>query len=219
MAGLRLTMPDVPAELDVFPLTPDRFADLATLFEQGGDPKWCWCTYFRIRGQSWANSTPTSNRAFLSNLGERDPAEHPAPGLVGYLDGRTVGWISLGPREDYDRLAYSKLLAPIDDRPVWSIVCFVVSRTHRRKGVAAGMLRAAIAYARQRGARTLEAYPVDTAGGRIASASAFHGTLSMFEAADFEVVTRRQWNESTPPRTIVRLETLRPPKGRFSESR
>lgn len=199
MAGMR-------EELTVLPLTPDRFADLASLFEQGGDPKWCWCTYFRIRGQSWSNSTPTSNRAFLSGIAGRDPAEHPAPGLVGYLESQAVGWISLGPREDYDRLAYSKLLAPIDDRPVWSIVCFVVSRHHRRKGVAAGLLAAGIAYARSRGAHILEAYPVDTGGGRISSASAFHGTLSMFLDAGFTVAARRQWNESTPPRPIVRLE-------------
>ena len=193
-------------ELDVQPLTGDRFTDVAALFEEGGDPKWCWCTYFRIRGQSWSNSTPKTNRTYLSKLAERDQSDHPAPGLVGYLDGQAVGWISLGPREDYDRLAYSKLLAPIDDRPVWSIVCFVVSRHHRRKGVAAALLQAGIAYARDRGARALEAYPVDTGGARISSVSAFHGTLSMFKDAGFKVVARRQWNESTPPRPIVRLE-------------
>lgn len=197
---------DASADLQVVPLIPERFPDLAALFKEGGDPKWCWCTYFRIRGQSWSNSTPTSNRAYLSELADRDQTEHPAPGLVGYLDGRAVGWISLGPREDYDRLAYSNLLAPIDDRPVWSIVCFVVSRHHRRKGVAVGLLQAGIAYARDRGARTLEAYPIDTGGARISSASAFHGTLSMFRHAGFKVAARRQWRDTSPPRPIVRLD-------------
>ena len=32
-----------PTAIDVLPLTPARFADLAALFEEGGDPKWCWC--------------------------------------------------------------------------------------------------------------------------------------------------------------------------------
>ena len=53
------------SKLDVRPLTPDRFPDLAALFEEGGDPKWCWCTYFRVRGRDWTNSTAAGNRAEL----------------------------------------------------------------------------------------------------------------------------------------------------------
>ena len=116
-----------------------------------------------------------------------------------------MGWVSLGPREDYERLAYSKLLAPVDDTPVWSIVCFVVSRRARGKGVAAELLTAAIEFAREHGATTLEAYPVDTGGGRVPAANAYHGTLAMFERAGFDVVERRQWNATSPVRPIVRL--------------
>ena len=58
-----------------------------------------------------------------------------APGLVAYDGEVAVGWVSVGPREDYERLAYSRVLAPIDDTPVWSIVCFVVGRRSRRQGV------------------------------------------------------------------------------------
>ena len=193
------------ADLEVLPLTTERFADVAALFEEGGDPKWCWCTYFRIRGQSWANSTPAGNRTFLSKLTDRQSAEHPAPGLLGYLDGRAVGWISLGPRMDYDRLAFSKVLAPVDDSPVWSIVCFVVSRKSRGQGVAAALLDAAIAYARDHGASMLEAYPVDLGERRAAAANLYRGTLSMFERAGFRVVARRQWNRSAV-HPIVRRE-------------
>lgn len=195
-----------PAAIAVRPLTPERFPDLAALFEEGGDPKWCWCVYFRFRGRSWANSTAADNRAALETLAARDPDEHPAPGLIAYRDGRAIGWVSLGPREDYERLAYSKVLAPVDDAPVWSIVCFVVSRRARGQGVAAALLDAAIAYGLEGGATMLEAYPVDVGDGRIPAANAFHGTLSMFERAGFRVVARRQWNDSTPVRPIVRLE-------------
>ena len=188
--------------LDVRPLTSERFPDLAALFEEGGDPKWCWCVYFRFRGRYWSNSTAAANRAALETLADRDLA----PGLVGYRDGRVVGWVSLGPREDYERLTYSKVLAPVDDTPVWSIVCFVVSRTVRGQGVAAELLAAAIEFARAHGATTLEAYPVDTADGRVPAANAYHGTLAMFERAGFTVVERRQWNPTTPVRPIVRLE-------------
>jgi len=188
--------------ISVEPLTTDRFADLAALFEEGGDPRWCWCQFFRVRGLDWTNSTAASNRAGL----ERLAADGPPPGLVAYRDGRAVGWVSLGPRESYDRLERAQLLAWIDDRPVWSIVCFVVSRRARRSGVASTLLDGAIAYARDHGATALEAYPVDTGGAKIAPANAYHGTLAMFERAGFKVVARRQRNRTSPVRPIVRLE-------------
>jgi GNAT superfamily N-acetyltransferase len=192
----------VGASLDVRPLTPERFPDLVALFEEGGDPKWCWCTYFRVRGRDWSNSTAAGNRAELAGRAEREDV---APGLLAYRDGRVVGWVSLGPREDYERLTTSRILAAIDDTPVWSIVCFVVSRRVRGEGIATRLLAAAIDYARDHGATMLEAYPVDTAGGRVPAANAYHGTLPMFERAGFEVVERRQWNATSPVRPIVRL--------------
>ena len=189
------------------PLTTARFADLAGLFEEGGDPRWCWCTYFRFRGRDWSNSTADGNRAELKALTRRKLA----PGLVAYRDDQAVGWVSLAPREDYDRLAASKILAPLDDVPVWSIVCFVVSRRHRRQGVAGALLEAAIEYARSHGATTLEAYPVEVPKGeRVPSANAYHGTLSMFERAGFTVIERRRWNAASPVRPIVRLKISRP---------
>jgi GNAT superfamily N-acetyltransferase len=187
--------------LEILPLTPERFGDVATLFEEGGDQKWCWCVYFRFRGRDWTNSTAPENRSALETLAERPLA----PGLLAYEDDRPIGWVSLGPREDYERLAYSKVLAPIDDTPVWSIVCFVVSRRARGKGLASELLAGAIAFAREHGVTTLEAYPVDTGGGRVPAASAYHGTVSMFARAGFEVVERRQWNSASPVRPIVRL--------------
>ncbi len=193
-------------DLTVLPLTPDRFADVAALFEEGGDAKWCWCTYFRVRGRSWSNATAAGNRAELERLAGRKRADHVAPGLVAYRDGRAIGWVSLGPREDYERLAYSTVFAPLDEIPVWSIVCFVVSRRVRGIGVAAALLDAAIAYARDHGATMLEAYPVDTSAGRVPAANAFRGALSMFERRGFRVVARRRFNESTPVRPIVRLD-------------
>jgi GNAT superfamily N-acetyltransferase len=116
-----------------------------------------------------------------------------------------VGWVSLGPREVYERLAFSKVLAPLDDTPVWSIVCFVVGRRSRGQGVAGALLGAAMDYATEQGATTLEAYPVEVAEGeRIPSANAFRGTLAMFERAGFQVVERRQYGAGSPVRPIVR---------------
>ena len=194
------------ADLEIVPLTSERFADLGQLFASG-DPHWCWCMYFRVRGRSWSNSSPDSNRADLERLTRQtEKTDSVAPGLVAYQDGTAIGWVSLGPREDYERLAFSKMLRPVDDRPVWSIVCFVVAGRQRGKGVATALLDAAIAYARRRGAATLEAYPIHESRGRVSGDAAYTGTQGMFERAGFRVVELRQWNETAPLRPIVRLE-------------
>jgi len=196
--------PRAATNLRFVPLTPDRLGDLATLFDQPGDPKWCWCASFHVRRRVKGVS-PAENRAVLAERTDRGPA----PGLMAYRDDRVVGWVSLGPRESFVKLATWKALAPVDDRPVWSIVCFVVDRQARGHGVARALLDAAMEHARANGATVLEAYPADTGGSRIPSPVAYKGTLSMFERAGFAVVERRTFNRTMPGRPIVRLG-LRP---------
>lgn len=196
--------------LDIRPLTPERLPDLAALFEQGGDPRWCWCAYFRIRGIDFSKGSKARHRSVMVAAVAEDARGGRAPGLVAYEEGEAVGWISIGPREDYERLAYSKVLAPIDYRPVWSIVCFVVGRQSRGRGVARALLDAGVAYARDHGATMLEAYPVDVPEGeRIPSANVYRGTLAMFERAGFKVVARRPGPGAATPRPIVR-RSIRP---------
>lgn len=192
------------AELEIQPLTPDRLPDLARLFDEGGDPKWCWCSFFRVRSLDFRSQTAASNRRVLEAGVESAAAEDRAPGLVAYRDGRAIGWVSLGPRDDYPRLQHSRVLAPVDDRPVWSIVCFVVSRHARGQGVATALLDAAAAYAGEHGATLLEAYPVDVEGRRVPAAHAYKGTVGMFERAGFSVVERRQATRTSTVRPIVR---------------
>lgn len=158
--------------------------------------------FFRLPGMSWKNASAQSNRADLERLAEAEVA----PGLVAYSDGGAVGWVGLAPRTDYTRLTNSKILKPVDDKPVWSIVCFVVSRHARGQGVARDLLSGAIEYARRQGATLLEAYPVAAERGRVPAADAYHGTESMFERAGFSVVEVRQWNATSPKRPIMRLE-------------
>ena len=130
-------------------------------------------------------------------------AEDPPPGLIGYEGKVPVGWISLGPRQDFARLEKSPVMKPIDDQTVWSIICFVVPSEYRRRGVAKKLLSAAIAYARKRGVRLLEAYPVDRAKDSTAE-SLWFGTKTMFDEAGFNEVARRK-----PSRPIVRLRLSR----------
>lgn len=193
-------------ELEIHPLTPERLSDLARLFGQGGDPRWCWCAWFRLRSADFRKSNPDLNRHILEQAVDTTAAEDRSPGLVAYMEADPVGWVSLGPRDDYLRLQHSRVLAPVDDQPTWSVVCFVVSRGARRQGVASILLGAAVEYAREHGASRLEGYPVEIAGQRIPSANAYMGTLSMFRRAGFEVVERRQAAPNTVVRHIVRKE-------------
>jgi GNAT superfamily N-acetyltransferase len=197
-----MTTPTAAGGLTIAPLTPDRLDDLATLFDQGGDPKWCWCAWYRVPNRNWSNATPADNRALLAELA----GGATAPGLVAYRDEQVVGWVSLGPRADFERLARSTILAPLDNVPVWSIVCFVVGRRERGQGIARALLDSAIEHARANGATTLEAYPVDTGGGRLPSANIYKGTLSMFERAGFRVVALRRATATSAPRPIVRRD-------------
>jgi GNAT superfamily N-acetyltransferase len=190
------------AELEIQPLTPDRWDDVAALFGEGGDPKTCWCMYWRLRGKDWSLGSPRSSRDRLHDLVEDDL--DPAPGLLAYRDGRAVGWVSMAPREDYARLTNSRVRPKLDDVPVWSIVCFVVSKSERGQGLTSRLLDAATAYAADHGAPGLEAYPVDPGDGRIPAALGYTGVLSTFEAAGFEVVQEIVSPQATVRRVIVR---------------
>ena len=122
----------------------------------------------------------------------------PPPGLIGYLGGEPVAWCALGPRSDFGRLAGSRKLAPVDAQPVWSVPCFFVARGYRRAGLTQQMLEAAAKYARTRGARILEGYPIEPRGNS-ADAFAWWGLIGAFEKTGFREVMRR-----SPTHPIVR---------------
>jgi GNAT superfamily N-acetyltransferase len=196
----------VTASLVVEALTPERFDALASLFKEGGDPRSCWCMFWRLRGKDFSEAKVPQLRGRLAKLA----AGPVAPGLVAFRGDRAVGWCSLGPREDFDRLEHSRVLPRIDDKPVWSIVCFAVSKTARGEGVAATLLQAAVAWARKHGAKILEAYPVDVEpGGTVNAEAAYTGTLPMFERARFKVVSTTDSKAAGRPRVLVRRDLRR----------
>ncbi len=196
-------------DVEIRPLTPDRWPDVAALFGEGGDPKWCWCMWWRLRAKDFSAARVADHRASLEARTVEAAADNrPAPGLLAYRDGRAVGWVSLGPRDDFERLRRSKVIPAIDERPVWAVVCFVVSESARGTRLARALLDAAIGYAREHRAVAIEAYPVDTSGTHLSPASLFPGTVGTFRAAGFQVVGSRlsQQGEPRPERPIVRLE-------------
>jgi len=188
--------------LTVLPATPERWLDVEAIFASRGCSlaRGCWCMFYRHSGRSPVLPTGTSraqaNRAELKSLVD----ERKFPGLIGYRGGVPVGWVSVAPREEFAKLKRSRIMKPVDDKPVWSVICFVVPSAYRGQGVAHALLRGAIAYARKNGARLIEAYPVDKAG-RCSDDTLWFGTESMYTRAGFAEVARRK-----PTRPVVRLK-------------
>ena len=189
---------------ETHPVTPDRFEDFADVINRSRRPTHCWCLSHRLTakevkalGGEGADQRERAMRA----LCER---EHP-PGVVTYLDGTPVGWCNIGPRAEITRLAQSRLMRPVDDRPVWSIVCVVVRSGYRKRGVTGQLIEGAVQYAAAHGAPVVEAHPVDPPG-RMDLTMAFVGTKRMFEKAGFEVVGTTDAVASGLPRLVMRRE-------------
>jgi ribosomal protein S18 acetylase RimI-like enzyme len=191
-------------KLTVLPLTPERWNDLEALFNAKGCSvaRGCWCMYYRrsgSRGRLPRGMTYSqANRAELKALVDAGTV----PGLIGYRGKVPVGWVSLGPREDYARLKRSSVMKPVDDQPVWSIICFVVPAEYRGQGIARSLLHAAVAYAKKNKATLVEAYPVEKPG-RSTDDSMWFGAKSMYDAAGFKEVARRKRQ-----RPIVRIKPI-----------
>ena len=205
--GIRCSHEDKSAEetaerrmaFEAHPAKKERWPDLVELFDRP-IVRTCFCMYYRKSGDTGAGS---ENRRAMKALVD----EGAVPGLIGYEDGVPEAWVSLGPRDDYLKLRRSPIMKPVDDRPVWSIVCFFVDRNARGRGLSEKMLRAAVRYARSFGVRLLEAYPVDKDGPSDPD-SMFFGAKSMYDRAGFKEVARRK-----PTRPVVR-KALRQGKAR-----
>lgn len=113
------------------------------------------------------------------------------PGLIAYVDGVPAGWCSVAPRDDYPVLGRSRVLRRVDERPVWSVVCFFIARSHRRTGLAVRLLEGAVSYAREKGASIVEGYPVEPRTVPMPEAFAYTGIASMFRKAGFVEAARR----------------------------
>lgn len=187
--------------IEVVPATPDRWPDVEALFGPRGAVAGCWCMFFRKPRAVFERDSRDGGRANRRDL-EALVNDGRVPGLLAYRDGEPAGWVALAPRDEYPRLERSPIAGAADDpgEGTWSITCFYVGRRHRGRGVAEALLLAAIDHARERGARVVEAYPVDPGpDGRIDSGAAYHGVTPMFEAAGFREVAR-----AYPARPLMR---------------
>jgi GNAT superfamily N-acetyltransferase len=137
------------------PLTPDNWNDFEKLFGTHGACGGCWCMFWRISRKQFYEGCKSQNKLDIKKL----VFSGTIPGILGYMDNQAVGWCSIASREEFDSLERSRTLKRIDEKPVWSIVCFFVQKNFHRMGIMGELIRGAVDYARSKGARIIEAYP------------------------------------------------------------
>lgn len=187
--------------LTVRPATLDRWDDVATVLDGEGEVG-CWCQAWR--GLDAKRLSGGRSRPQLLRDQMREQA--PPPGYLAYLGDQPVGWVGVGVRTALPRLAHSRTIPAIDDRPVWAIGCFRIRPGYRRRGVATALLAAVVDAARAAGAPGVEAYPVDPAGRRVEVGAGYVGIASMFDAAGFRRVLITDGHSGGLPRLLVRLD-------------
>jgi GNAT superfamily N-acetyltransferase len=181
---------------DVRPLSPELWPDFEKLFGANGACGGCWCMWWKLANARFKEQKGEGNRRAM----ETRVMAGETPGLILYRDDRPAAWCAVEPRSAYPRMARSRILKPVDDRPVWSVSCFFTARKERGRGHNFRLLAAAVDWVRLQGGRWIEGYPVEPAGGKMADPFVFHGLASTFQKAGFSEIARR-----SPTRPIMRL--------------
>lgn len=194
-------MTATPQDVRIGPVTPARWDDLVAVLGNAGGDGGCWDMYWRRTAAEYAAGTRDRNRRALHEL---VAAGEVPVGLLAYRDDEPAGWASVGPRSAYRRLARSRQFPPVDDEPVFSVICLRVVPAHRGAGVARALVEATVEAARAGGAVAVEAYPVDTGGRTLDRLAVFCGTLDLFAAAGFAVVRESTAVSGGCPRVVVR---------------
>ncbi len=199
-------MSPAEAETEIHPLTSDRWRDLEKLFGPRGAYGGCWCMYWRIARSAFREGQGAGNKRALHRIVE----DGEVPGVLAYRGGEAVGWCSIAPRSEFGSLNRSRTLAPLDDQPVWSIVCFYVHPRHRGAGLVAELIEGAVAWARSQGARVIEAYPTVPRSKTLPPVSSYMGLPVHFERAGFEQCARPSPAKAVMRRTVRAASKRRP---------
>ena len=164
-------------KLSFKPVTAAAKADFIALFERPGWQKQCWCMVWRATAEE-GRGTPGSLRReqMLGRIERGVPV-----GLLGYLGGEPVAWVSIAPKETYQRLGGPE---PAEGERVWSLACMLVRKDHRGEGLGHELIAAAVAEARRCGATVVEAYPVQPDS----PSYGYMGHVPAFEKAGFTMV-------------------------------
>ena len=200
MVALNSSAESSGPDLQFHPLTAERWRDFTALFGRRGACGGCWCMWWRLSQREFEARKGEKNRRAMHRLVKKGSE----PGILAYV-GRgakreAIGWCAVAPRSEYPRLDRSRILKPVDDEPVWSVVCLFVAREWRRRGVSTRLLEAACEHVRARGGRIVEGYAVEPKKkGGMPDVFAFHGPAAAYAAAGFTEAARR-----SPTRPIMR---------------
>lgn len=185
----------------VKPLSPDLWPAFEALFGKQGACYGCWCTHFRLPPAVRRENDRQSNKDFI----QARIAAGPPPGLLAFDREKAVGWMQIGPRADVPEWNNAgRVSAPLDpghrdDADVWAISCFFIHASARGRGLSHRLVSAGIGFARDGGARLLEACPMDQSKDS-RSVGLFVGSTRVFEKAGFVRVVERKAG-----RPLVRL--------------
>lgn len=202
-----------PTAIRIIPANEATWDDIQAVFGVRGQAASCRCQWYKTAPRTWDGQNPalmTQERA--GQLRVQTAADHPdspvTSGLVAYVDGEPAGWVAVEPRTAYPRLQRKPLVwkdRPGEDKSdtaVWALTCFVVRVGFRRRGLMLALARAAIDFARDRGARALEAYPLQVdAGQDVAWGELFVGKDTVLAEAGFREVTH-----PTQRRSVMRVD-------------
>ena len=167
--------------IDFRPVTRANLEDLERFSRAHGKFRYCSCMRWRMTSTEFSRSDNPKRIGALRG----EVASGGSTGVLAYADGVPVGWCSIAPREGFRGLERYRKLARIDDAAVWSVTCFFIDRRYRRIGLTADLLKAAVRYAGDKGARIVEGYPVDPA----ATSYTYMGSPGTFTRAGFTDVT------------------------------
>ena len=191
----------------VVPANEASWEDLQAVFGRRGPAARCWCQRFKLSpGESFGN-TPVEDRAWRlrqqTECGFADAED--TSGLVAYVEGEPAGWCAVEPRPAYHglvrvfRVPWTGRDEDRTDDSVWAVTCVRTRAGYRKRGVSRAMVAASVSFARDRGARALEGYPIVTT--QVIEEDLHVGTVPTFEAAGFRIVSR-----PTPRRVVMRID-------------
>jgi len=181
----------IESELEFMPVTPDKWSHLEALFSERGVQNGCWCMYWRVKRKEFEQNYGDGNKNCLKEIVESGQV----PGILAYHRENPVGWCAVAPREDFPVVLRSPTLKPVDELPAWAITCLFVTKSYRANGLTHLLIRAAVQYAKENGARIVEAYPVDVRAKSI-EYDLYAGLTTTFEKEGFVEVFRRSQRKS-----------------------
>ena len=177
----------IKSKYKFFPVTKERWKDFEKLFGEKGACAGCWCMYWRLKQSVLDAQKGNGNKRAMKKI----IGSGKIPGILAYSEGEPIGWCSVAPREDFSRLDNSRILKPVDEKSVWSVVCFFIHKDHRKRGLSIALLNAAKKFVKSSGGKILEGYPIEPKKDKMPDAFAWTGISAAFQSAGFKEVARR----------------------------